>query len=116
VTTVVSDATVEGIFVDATVAIAVSTLFCTEVTVGDSGCGVPVVLSCGVGVWLGDGSALAEGEVDGSVGAGDGSDEGLEEGDGVAGGSDGAGEGEEVGVGSAVGVGDTVGCGAASFA
>lgn len=61
-----SEATVVGIFVDETVAVAVSILFCTEVTVIVSGLFVGVATGSADCVvdWLGDGDEVSEAEDD----------------------------------------------------
>lgn len=61
-----SEATVVGIFVDETVAVAVSILFCTEVTVIVSGLfvGVDTGSADCMGDWLGDGDEVSEVEDD----------------------------------------------------
>jgi hypothetical protein len=76
VTTAVSEDTVVGILVLATVAVAVSIFSCTEVTVGVSGTTVVVGVASGVGDWVVNGVSVDEVEVDDSTGP-------LEEGDSI---------------------------------
>jgi hypothetical protein len=80
VTTAVSEATVVGILVLATVAVAVSIFSCTEVTVGVSGTTVVVGVASGVGDWVVNGVSVDEVEVDDSTGP-------LEEGDSIGAGT-----------------------------
>jgi hypothetical protein len=64
----VSEATFVGIVVLATVAVAVSILVCTEVTVGVKGTVVVTGVASGVVDWLVDGVPLDEDSVTGAVG------------------------------------------------